>query len=442
MRSLRSAETVRLIVVALIAAGAVVIGGKLASGGHASGGSRHSSVGVNGGGAGGVDPSSGGASGLHSSSQAQHVAVAEGPAVQRALRRGYVNVVIDQPSSSLLAEQNRSIAQGAAVAADQLNAAGGLAGHVRVKLLNQSLDGMSAAAVQARLRSEGAAVLILPCGTESQTSLSAGGSNWGMLMLAPCDPDSTSGGRYPTYWPVGMSANEEAAGLASYMKEDGYGSVFIVGTQGDQYLETLTNAFSRAAQAAGIQVPASTSIATTTKDYSGLASAIKTVSPPPAAIYSALPPPLVNRLAAALRANGLPQTVIGGTVMDTPLTLSSGAKQLENATFASYGFPREDRSSHRLAGEYARRFGRPPVGSYPALGFETIRLLEDAVRKTHSSEPSAVERALLGGITLHGVGLADRVYQPNGNRNHDPVGEVAISKVYSGGFVGVLATNG
>ena len=34
-------------------------------------------------------------------------------------------------------------------------------------------------------------------------------------MLAPCSPDSTAGGRYATYWPVGMDASEEAAGLAS-----------------------------------------------------------------------------------------------------------------------------------------------------------------------------------------------------------------------------------
>ena len=238
------------------------------------------------------------------------------------------------------------------------------------------MDGLSAAAVQARLGSEGAGVLILPCDTESQASLSAGASQWGMLMLAPCSPDSSAGGRYATYWPVGMDASEEAAGLASYMKTFGYGSVFVVGSQGNHYIEALTSSFRSAAQAAGIQVAGSASIATTTKDYSGLASAIKTTSPPPAAIYTPLPPPLVNSLAAALLANGIDQTVIGTTAMDTPLTLSSGSKQLENATFASYGFPRETKSAHHFAGEYAKRFGRPPKGSFPALGFETIRLLE------------------------------------------------------------------
>ena len=249
---------------------------------------------------------------------------------------------------------------------------------------------------------------------------------------------ASAGGRYATYWPVGTAASEEAAGLATYMKTVGYGSVFLVNSPGSHYAELLTDAFRSAAQAHGIQVAGSGSVAMTTRDYSALASAIKATNPPPAAIYTPLPPPLVNRLAAGLLAKGVDQNVLDASAMDTPATLSSDSKALENATFTSYGFPRESASAHRFADEYARQFGRAPVGSFPALGFETIRLLESAVRKANSGEPSAIERALLGGLTLQGVGLADRVYQPNGN--HNPVGEVAIAKVSSGSFIPLLAT--
>lgn len=364
--------------------------------------------------------------------------MAAGPAVQRALQRGYLTVVVDEPESGLFSEQNRSIAQGSAVAASEINAAGGLTTHVHVRLLTQRLDGLSQPAVRAKLSSEGAGVLVLPCDTESQERLSASTSQWGMLMLAPCSSDSTAGARYPTYWPVGMTTTEEDAGLVTYMKTVGYGTVFVVGTPGDRYVETLAGAFRRAAQADGIQVLGGASIAPSAANVSTLISAIKGINPPPAAVYTPLPPPLVDRVAAALVAGGLPQTIIGGSATDTQMTLSSGSKTLENVTFASYGFPRESASAHRFESAYARRFGRAPVGSFPALGFETIRLLEAAARKAGSGEPSAIEHALLGGITLHGVGLADRVYEPNGN--HDPVGEVAIAKVSGKSFVPLLAT--
>ena len=437
MRSLRSAESFRLIGAAVLAAGAVVFAETVLNGGHGSAGSAHSSLRAGSPGSG--DPSAGGkAGGRGSSSQAQNVVVAAGPAVQRALRHGYLTVVVDEPRSGLFAEQNRSIAQGAAVGASEINSAGGLTTHVHVRLLNQTLDGLSQSAVRAKLSSEGAGVLVLPCDTESQERLSADTSQWGMLMLAPCSPDSTAGARYETYWPVGMTTSEEAAGLVSYMKTVGYGGVFVVGSSGNHYLETLTAAFRSAAPAGGVRVLGSASVAPSTTDFSGLVSAIKSANPPPAAIYTPLPPPLVNRLGAALLAHKLSQTVIGGSAMDTRLTLASGSKALENATFASYGFPRESPSAHRFAGEYAKRFGGAPVGSFPALGFETIRLLADAARKGGSAQPSAIEHALLGGITLHGVGLADRVYEPNGN--HDPLGEVAVAKVSAGSFVPLLAT--
>ena len=358
--------------------------------------------------------------------------------MERSLAGGSMTVVVDQPPPGLFSEQNASIAQGAEVAVGELNAAGGLAGHIRIKLVRQSLDGLSAAAVQSRLRSEAAAVLVLPCDTNSQLSLAAGASRWGLLMLAPCNPDATAGGRYATYWPVGAAATDEATELTTFMRVAGYGSAFVVSAPGTRYVELLTSDFRSAAQASAIKLWGSASIATSTGDFSGLARAIQATRPRPALIFTALPPPLVNRLAAGLQAQGVEQTIFGTTAMDTPLTLSSGSKALENATFASYGFPRESAAAARFAAAYRALVGHEPVGGFPGLGLETIRLLESAVRKAGSAEPSAIQRALAGGINLEGVGLAGRTYQPGGD--HNPVGEVAVSKVSMGSFLPLLAS--
>lgn len=349
-----------------------------------------------------------------------------------------MTVVVDRPPPGPFSEQNASITQGAEVAVGELNAAGGLAGHIRIKLVRQTLDGLSAAAVQSRLRSETAAVLVLPCDTNSELSLAAGASRWGLLMLAPCSPDATAGRRYATYWPVGAAATDEVAELVDFMRVAGYGSAFVVSAPGTRYVELLTSDFRSAAQASGIELRGSASIATTTGDFSALARAIQAIRPRPALIFTALPPPLVDRLAAGLRAQGVEQTIMGTTAMDTPLTLSSGSGALENATFASYGFPRESAAAARFATAYRALVGHQPVGSFPALGLETIRLLESAVRKAGSAEPSAIQRALGGGMSLEGVGLAGRTYQPGGD--HNPVGEVAVSKIAMGGFLPLLAS--
>ena len=439
MRWLRSAEAIRLIAAVIVAAGAVALIESGKHGGHqpSSAAAHSDQPATAGAGAGPAQSSQGSSAGAPGSKAGGAFTVAGGPAVERSLQLGSMTVVIDQPPPGLLAEQNRSIAHGAEIAVDQLNAAGGLPGHIRIRLVRQSLDGLSAGALKARLGAEAAAVLVLPCDTDSQLSLAAAGSQFGMLMLAPCNPDSTAGSRYATYWPVGMSASDEAAGLVNAIGRLGYGSVFVITTPGARYLELLTDEFRGAAQAGGIKLAGSASIAMTTQNFSGLARAIQATQPRPSAIFTALPPPLVNRLAAGLLALGVGQTVLGSTAMDTPLTLAGRSKALENATFASYGFPRESAAAHRFAADYRKRFGREPVGGFPGLGLETIRLLQAAVRKAGSAEPSAVQRTLSDGITLNGVGLADRTYERGSD--HNPVGEVAITKVAAGSFLPLLA---
>ena len=190
---LRRSEALRLTLAVVLAGGAVVLGESLTGGGHhrsgspaqqgAAGGSSSSSSSAGGTGAkpGGNPSSTAGSQPSAAGSPPGRVVVAGGPVVTRSLRHGSMTVVIDRPSSGLFAEQNRSIEQGAVVAVDELNAAGGLAHHIRIKLVTQSLDGLSASAVHARLRSEAAAVLILPCDADSQLTQAAGASQYGML---------------------------------------------------------------------------------------------------------------------------------------------------------------------------------------------------------------------------------------------------------------------
>src|SRR5262249_48942466 len=190
--------------------------------------------------------------------------------------------------------------------------------------------------------------------------------------------------------------------------------------------------------AKGISLTGTSSIAPASQDFSGVARSIEASNPKPAAIFTALPPPYVGQLARGLEAQGVKKRILGTAAMDTPLTLSSAHRTLEHALFPSYGFMREDASAHRFASDYRRLFRTSPVGSFPGLGFETIRLLEAAVHRRRSAQPSAIQRALAGGITLHGVGLADRTYRPGGD--HEPVGEVAISEVASNALLPLLAS--
>lgn len=345
--------------------------------------------------------------------------------------------MIDQPPPGLFTEQNRSVTQGAEVAAQELNAGGGLARRVHVRLLRQTLDGLSASALRRRLQSEAAAALILPCDTDSQFTMAAEAARFGTLMLAPCNPDPRAGHDFPTYWPVGAAASDETLELASFMEVIGRGNVFIVETPGSRYIQMLTSWFRSAAQARKIQVVGAGSVAMSTSNFATVAHAIQAAHPAPSAIFTALPPPYVDRLAAGLAAHGVSQAVVGTAVMDTPLTLAKGGGALNDAVFSTLGFPRESSAARHFAADYRRRFHKSPVGGFPEVGLETIRLLADAAGKAHSADPRAIQRALKSGIVLPGVGLADRSYQAGGD--HNPISEVAIAKIASDAFLPLFA---
>lgn len=444
---LRRSEAARLSAAVIVAAGSVAAGEALASKHHGGGeATRHlGSAAV----AGTARPGAGGSAAAQAAGSGQDGGsaaaggsqaagtVASSPAVLRALRKGSMTVVIDQPPAGLFAEQNRSITQGAEVAVQELDAAGGLARRVHVRLLRQTLDGLSAGALRSRLQSDAAAALILPCDTDSQFTMAAAAARFGVLMLSPCNAEPQAGHEFPTYWPVGAAASSETMELADFMGTIGRGSVFIVQTPGSRYVQLLTSLFRTAAQARKILVVGSASAAMNTSNLTGLAHAIQAAHPRPAAIFTALPPPYVNRLAAGLAAHGISLPVVGTAVMDTPSTLAKNGEALDNAMFSTLGLPRESAAARRFAADYRRQFHRAPVGGFPAVGLETVRLLADAAGKAHSADPRAIQRALSGGIALSGVGLANRSYQAHGD--HNPIGEVAIVKIASDSFLPLFA---
>lgn len=349
-----------------------------------------------------------------------------------------MTVVVDEPTGPF-SQQNKLIRQGATVALDVLNAHGGI-GHHRVQLVTAQLDGLSPAAVQARLAAAGkGAVLVLPCDTNSQSALATGASAYNTLMLAPCDGDASLAGKIPTYWPVGTPGNAEAAGLAAIVKRYGAGSIFVVGTHELSFADSMSRYITAASGANGLKVDGNETVSLSLGDaeLARVASAIKAARPQPAFVFTALPPPYVNALAAGLARNGVHRFVLGTTAMDTPLTRSApGAHALENALFGSYGFLGDTPAARDFLRAYRARYGTPD-GSFPGLGYETVHLLEAAVSKARSSDPAAIQRALRSGVDVPGAALFGRSYSAG---NHNPSGPVSIEKYFAGTFLPVLTS--
>jgi len=362
------------------------------------------------------------------------------PALSRlSVTGGPLTLVVDQ-SGGPFAQQNQLIREGVTAALDVLNAHGGVAHHT-VRVVTESLDGLSGSALEQRLHAAGSnAVLVLPCDNNSQAPLATAASRYGVVMLAPCDADASLAERLRTYWPVGMSGSDEASGLVHFLVREGFGRVFVVNSTGLQYTSTMTAYMSAALKTAGIPVVGSSTVSSnlSNADVANVLAAVRVIQP--ASLFTALPPPQVDKLVAGLVKGGEQQVFVFGTsAMDTPATLSSpGNASLQGATFPTYGFARVNGEATAFEQDFKQRFGQQPIGAFPGLGFETVGLLEQAIAKARSTQPAAIQRALLGGINDGGVALFGRSYHnPN---NHNPVTTVSIEKVNADAFLPLVTT--
>jgi ABC-type branched-subunit amino acid transport system substrate-binding protein len=344
-------------------------------------------------------------------------------------------VMVDvPPSSSSLAQQNLSVAQGAAVAVSELDAQHA---PLHITLVAGHLDGLSPAAAAATVRSAHANALVLPCDTNSEYQLAAAIAKLDVLALAPCSYDPARGLHDANYWATGIPANAEAAGLAAWMGKRGYTRVLIVNAPGLSYASQITRYFRLAAPAERVEIIGSTTITPDAKGYAALVRHINAEPhrKRPPELFTALPPPYVNELVGALQkglTTGLGITVtrvFGTAVMDTRLTLST--KPVPNgAYFSSYGLLQQAPAAQRFAADYRRLFGKPVVGGFAGAGFDTIGFFEAAVAKANSLSAAQIDRALSGGLTVSSVQNGTISYPAGGD--HSPLADMAVQSVYAG----------
>jgi ABC-type branched-subunit amino acid transport system substrate-binding protein len=331
-------------------------------------------------------------------------------------------VALVEPSGPFAAH-NREIARGVAIRVDQLDRAGGSSKRVKLRVVQFEDDGRRPRAVVASLVQRGVDVLILPCNTETQAALANAAGRVGLLALSPCTPDPRAVSAARTSWAVGMTGNAQAAQLAHYAAQNQATEAYIVGEARSAYSRALTRYFRAAAKLNGVRVVGESMLGAD-GTISGVAKKIRTTRPEPLVVFTSASYGAVQALAARLRAGGARTAVYATDRLDLQRRFP---KSLEQSVFTSFGFPRPE--SAEFAAQYEKAFKREPVGSFAALGFETIRVLESAIAKAGSVRPAAVTAALRRGLTVPGVGLSDKTYPGRGIRL--PVTDVGIVKVLS-----------
>jgi len=358
-----------------------------------------------------------------------------------ALKRGTITVGYGNNLTGFLAAHDVLISNGAQLAVQQINAKGGIGGKVKIKLMLRDVKSRPDTSVQVArdLMNAKVNVLILPCNTDYQVAMAAVANPRGQFMLSPCNGDPTVAPKYGNYWPVGMAGNAQLAQLANYAKLRKITKVYVLDAPQMLYVHLMAKYFRKAAPSRGIQIVGSDDIPFGAtgfpQDYSAIATKIKNESNGAQAIMTGLFSPFVDFLARDLRRAGVDIPVLGTDGMDTQLNLTTGKDAVNGYAFTTFGFPDKGSPTARFYAQFKGKFGASPDGTYPALGYDTIKVLEAAVIKSGGINGKAIQSALANGMTVHGA-LGPIRYK--GSNQHNPVNIVAAVQIRNGRFVKVL----
>ena len=236
-----------------------------------------------------------------------------------------------------------------------------------------------------------------------------------------------------------MAGNAQLAQLANYAKLKKYKKVYVLDAPQMLYVHLMAKYFRKAAPSRGIEIVGSDDIPFGAtgfpQDYSAIATKIKNDSGGAQAIMTGLFSPFVDFLARDLRRAGVNLPVLGTDGMDTQLNLTTGKEAVNGYAFTTFGFPDKGSATARFYGQFKGLFGASPDGTYPALGYDTIKVLEAAVIKSGSIDGKLIQAALANGMTVQGA-LGPIKY--SGSNQHNPTNIVAAVQIKNGKFVKVL----
>ncbi len=110
--------------------------------------------------------------------------------------------------------------------------------------------------------------------------------------------------------------------------------------------------------------------------------------------------------------------------------VGDGRAALAGSVFLTFGFPDPGSELDELFERYRALTGHPPSSSVAALGYDAVRVLEEAMVEAGSTEPAALAATMPG---LEAYGATGTIAYPDGG-GRDPSVDVALVRIENGGL--------
>ncbi len=293
-------------------------------------------------------------------------------------------------------------ANGAKLAVKEINAAGGVLGKQIDFIVHDSQYKMDVTATTAKQFVEQDKVQAMIGYTDTDSVLASGPT-----FQAAGIPFITVGATSPKIpsqvgdmmFLAAFGDNVQAAAGAEYSLKNFGKSAYLLWDKGVEYTTLLGAYFKSRFTEAGGTIVLEDSYDDKATDFSGQIAKIKALSPQPDFYYLAAMPYNVGPLVKQMRDAGITGPVVGGDGYDTPDLVSVAGAAADNVYFSPHALMDASGGTDgikKFIAAYNKEYGHDPENAFAALGYDTVYLLVDAIKRAGSMDAKAVKSAIEG----------------------------------------------
>jgi branched-chain amino acid transport system substrate-binding protein len=296
-----------------------------------------------------------------------------------------------------LAYSDVSASMGVKMAIDEINAAGGINGKWKIELTiedNRSDPGQSAVVAQDLLTKN---IQLQICTSDADPCIAAGNiaqaANIPTISTAATSP--TLPGAVGDYMFMSVFGdNTQTTVGADYATKQGYRSAYVLCSPDSSYTSKSCDYFEQVFTDKGGAIAGKGSFSLGAADFSGEVTRISNLSPRPEVIFTPAYPPDAPTFLKQLRAAGLDIPVISMDGVDSQATIDAGGAAVNGLVFTTHGFPAPGTPTADFWKAYHEKYGKDPESVFAATGYDLVKVIEAAVTKADSTDPTKVRDAM------------------------------------------------
>ncbi len=142
-------------------------------------------------------------------------------------------------------------------------------------------------------------------------------------------------------------------------------------------------------------------------DFSAQITRLRAQRPAPDVLFVSAIPNEAGLIVKQVRQAGIKTPIVSGDGFDTPLVVDVPGKELADGVyFSTHAYVQPDSPKpvvRRFVAAYQKAYGRAPENAFAALGYDTLKLVADAVERAGSAEPARIRDTLAATKGFEGV---------------------------------------